>query len=327
MFREVYLKQEKQHGSDHIAIMHQFRVVTFFFSLFVILIFGLSPGMSLLAGLFVGLFFGQPFPRFTKTATKYLLQISIVGLGFGMNLNKVMVAGKEGFVFTLLSLIAAMSLGWLLGKWLGVDRKTSYLISTGTAICGGSAIAAVSQAMDADDRQISVSIGIVFILNAVALIVFPAIGHWLSLDEHTFGLWSAIAIHDTSSVVGAAAQFGDSALMTAATVKLARALWIIPMTFVTAMIFRTKESKFAFPWFILFFLAASSVSTFIPFPYDWSTSLVRLAKTGFVVTLFLIGTGISKEAIKHVGVRPLLQAVILWLIVLSASLFVLIKLS
>ena len=319
---------QKTSGDSHtFRIMHFFRAVVFFTSLIIILLFGLSPGFALLIGLCVGLLMGQPYAYVVKPASKYLLQFSIVGLGFGMDLHKVMAAGSEGFLFTLLSLVAALSLGWLFGKWLGIDSRTSYLISTGTAICGGSAIAAVSQAMNADERQVSVSIGIVFILNAVALLIFPMIGQWMSLDQHTFGMWSAIAIHDTSSVVGAASQYGDEALLTATTVKLARALWIIPMTILTALLFRSKDSRFTFPWFILFFLAASSLYTFLPVPDSMVSFLVRIAKMGFVITLFLIGTGISKEAIRHVGMRPLFHAVLLWLVVMMTSLFVLIRLG
>lgn len=274
-------------------------------------------------GLVTGIFFKQPYQKQVKKVTKYLLQVSIVGIGFGMNLQKVLSAGSDGFVFTLLSLAAAMGLGYLLGRWLKIDQRISYLVSVGTAICGGSAIAAVSQVLKADERDISVSIGIVFILNAVALFIFPPIGHFAGLDENSFGIWAAIAIHDTSSVVGASAQYGDSALMTATTIKLARALWIIPMTLLTALLFRTKSSAAAFPWFILFFLLASAVATYTAIPIEFSASVVKLAKTGFSVTLFLIGSGLSKDAIRHVGVKPLIHGVVLWIVILTTSLLLL----
>lgn len=304
-----------------------YRSFPFYLLLAVVFLSGISPGLSLLCGLFVGLFFIQPNPKKTRSITKYLLQVSIVGFGFGMNLFKVAQAGTNGFFYTVISLVLAMTLGYLLGRWMRLDTKISYLISTGTAICGGSAIAAVSQVMKADEHQISVSIGIVFILNAIALFVFPWIGHMYHMDQHAFGLWSAIAIHDTSSVVGAAAHYGDVALMDATTIKLARALWIIPVTLLTAYFFHTKESRFSFPWFILFFLLASACSTCFSIPDVFKVNAVAASKTGFRITLFLIGTGISKQAIRSVGLKPMVHGVLLWLVLSITSLFVIVKIG
>jgi uncharacterized integral membrane protein (TIGR00698 family) len=286
-----------------------------------ILLFRLSPSAALAMGLGLGMTLGNPFPKFSRKATKILLQASVIGLGFGMNFQKVLEAGKDGFVFTLLTIAAAMGLGYVLGRLLRVERVISYLLSVGTAICGGSAIAAVSQVLQADDNEISVSIGTVFILNAVALFIFPVMGVWFALNQQQFGIWAAIAIHDTSSVVGAAANYGDEALQVATTVKLARALWIIPMVLLTSVAFKRQGSPWSFPYFILFFVLASVISSYTALPAAISGAMVSMAKVGFSVTLFLIGTGISVQAIRKVGARPLLQGVILWVIILFSSLF------
>lgn len=292
----------------------------FFISLAAIIGFALAPTFALSLGLLCGIVFGNPFPKQTKSVTKHLLQFSIIGLGFGMNFGKVIEAGKDGFVFTLVSLSAAMGLGFILGKLLKVDKVISYLISVGTAICGGSAIAAVSQVIGADEKEISVSIGTVFILNAVALFIFPIIGHAVGLSQQQFGIWAAIAIHDTSSVVGAASHYGNEALMTATTIKLARALWIIPMALLTSVVFKKQSSASSFPWFILLFVGASILNTYLNIPVETTTLILKISKTGFSVTLFLIGSGISVAAIKEVGARPLLQGVLLWVIILFSSL-------
>ena len=269
--------------------------------------------------------FSNPFPKQSKNITKYLLQGAIIGLGFGMNFSKVIEAGREGFVFTLMTIGAAMGLGYLLGKWLKVEKSISYLISVGTAICGGSAIAAVSQVIKADDKIISVSIGTVFILNAVALFIFPPIGVWFGMSQEQFGIWAAIAIHDTSSVVGAASHFGNEALMTATTVKLARALWIIPLALITSIVFKKQSSASSFPWFILFFVLASLVNTYFSIPENISSAILTISKAAFSVTLFLIGAGISLQTIKKVGARPLIQGVLLWLFILVTSLYVILN--
>lgn len=293
----------------------------FWVAVICIALFQLPTTYGLLLGLLCGVVFGNPYPGPTKIYTKYLLQYSIIGLGFGMNIAKVVEAGKDGFTFTMLSLSAAMGLGFLLGKILKVDRVISYLISVGTAICGGSAIAAVSQVMEADEKEISVSIGTVFILNAIALIIFPPIGHWAGLTQHQFGIWAAIAIHDTSSVVGASAMYGNEALMIATTIKLARALWIIPVALLTSFIFKKGSNASSFPWFILFFVVASVISTYTHLPPQLLSLILILSKTGFAITLSLIGSGISLEKLKAVGARPLLQGVLLWIVILLSSLF------
>jgi uncharacterized integral membrane protein (TIGR00698 family) len=214
-----------------------------------------------------------------------------------------------------------MGIGYLLGRLLKVDTTISYLISCGTAICGGSAIAAISQSLRADEKDISVSIGTVFILNAIALFIFPSIGNYFHLTQQQFGIWAAIAIHDTSSVVGAASKYGNEALMTATTVKLARALWIIPLVLLTSFIFKHQSSAKAFPWFILFFVIASVINSYLNVPLSVTANIFKAAKTGFSITLFLIGTGISVKALKQVGAKPLLQGIVLWVIIIVASLF------
>jgi uncharacterized integral membrane protein (TIGR00698 family) len=299
--------------------------LVFFILLLTVIIFFISPGIALALGLITGIVFGNPFPKQSKVFTKYLLQAAIIGLGFGMNFTKVLEAGKEGFVFTLMTIGAAIGLGYLLGRWLKVDRTISYFISVGTAICGGSAIAAVSQVIKAEDREISVSIGTVFILNAIALFIFPPIGEWFNMSQEQFGIWAAIAIHDTSSVVGAASQYGHESLMTATTVKLARALWIIPLALVTSIVFKKQSSAAAFPWFILFFILASLFNTYYHIPEQTGHLLLSLSKLAFSVTLFLIGAGISLQTIKKVGARPLIQGVILWIVILCASLFLVLR--
>jgi uncharacterized integral membrane protein (TIGR00698 family) len=299
--------------------------VLFFLLPLMVILFSWSASAALLLGLFIGLIFTNPYPKKTRVFTKYLLQVSIIGLGFGMNFTKVMEAGRDGFVFTLITISFAMGIGYLLGIFFKVERVISHLISCGTAICGGSAIAAVSQALRADDNDISVSIGTVFILNAVALFIFPPIGNYFHLSQQQFGIWSAIAIHDTSSVVGAASKYGNDALMIATTVKLARALWIIPLVILTSFIFKNKNSPWSFPWFIILFVAASLMNSYLSFPAEWSADIVNVAKVGFSITLYLIGTNISIAALKKVGARPLLQGLTLWMFILGVSLFFICK--
>ena len=274
-----------------------------------------SPAVALFLGLALGMTAGQPFPKFSKKTSKYLLQFSVVGLGFGMNLHESLRTGKEGMLFTVVSVVAVLALGMYLGKRLMMDRKTAYLISAGTAICGGSAIAAVAPVVKANDNEMSMSLGTIFILNAIALFIFPPIGHLLGLSQEQFGMWAAIAIHDTSSVVGAGAAYGEQALEIATMVKLTRALWIIPVTIATMFIFKQKGAKISIPWFIFFFILAMVANTFLTIPETITSSLVWLAKKGLTVTLFLIGAGLSKKVIKQVGVRPMVQGVILWVFI------------
>ena len=275
----------------------------------------ISPAIALFLGLALGMTAGQPFPKFSKKTSKYLLQFSVVGLGFGMNLHESLKTGKEGMLFTIVSVAAVLVLGIYLGKRLMMDRKTAYLISAGTAICGGSAIAAVGPVVKANDNEMSMALGTIFILNAIALFIFPPIGHLLNMTQEQFGMWAAIAIHDTSSVVGAGAAYGEKALEIATMVKLTRALWIIPITIVTMFLFKQKGGKIAIPWFIFFFILAMVANTFLTILETVTGSLVWLAKKGLTVTLFLIGAGLSRKVIKQVGVRPMVQGVVLWVFI------------
>lgn len=281
-----------------------------------------TPPVALFAGLIFAQFIGHPFIQHNKKITTMLLQVSVVGLGFGMNLYSAMKAGSQGILFTIVSIIATLGLGLLLGRLFKTDEKTSYLVAAGTAICGGSAIAAVSPVIQAKEEQISVSLGIVFILNAIALFIFPPIGHWLGLTQTQFGMWSAIAIHDTSSVVGAASRYGAEALEVATTVKLTRALWIIPVALATSVIYKsTGQKKIKIPYFIGAFILAMVVNTYVPAIHPIAPYIVTIAKTGLTITLFLIGAGLSKKVLRSVGFRPLVQGVILWLFISLTALW------
>ena len=279
-----------------------------------------SPPIALCAGIIFGLVLAHPYSADSKALSRFLLQASIVALGFGMNLHEVLKAGRSGFLYTFLGITFAMLAGLVIGKLLSVRGTTSYLISTGTAICGGSAIAAVGPVVHATEEEMAVSLGTVFILNSIALFIFPVIGHSLGLSQSQFGLWSALAIHDTSSVVGAASRYGTESLVIATTVKLARALWIVPLVVFTAVVKRGK-SKINMPWFILFFFLAAVINTYGPQDAALSQKFFTLGKLGLTATLFLIGTSISRNTLKEVGWRPLAQGVLLWLLVGSLSLY------
>ena len=279
-----------------------------------------SPPIALAMGLIFGLALPHPYGKEAKKFSKFLLQASVVGLGFGMNLHQVVQAGRHGFIYTMFGISFALLAGMGLGAALGVQRVPAFLISTGTAICGGSAIAAVGPITQASDEEMAVALGTIFVLNSVALLIFPAIGAGLKLTQSQFGLWAALAIHDTSSVVGAAAKYGVEALAVATTVKLARALWIVPLALGTAMVRGTK-AKIQWPWFIGLFCLAAVCNTYLPSGATAYALAVKVAKIGLTATLFLIGTGISLETIKRVGHRPLLQGIILWLLVLVGSLW------
>ncbi|MGA3350603.1 MAG: putative sulfate exporter family transporter [Candidatus Sulfotelmatobacter sp.] len=279
-----------------------------------------SPPVALAMGLVFGLLLPHPYGNEAKRISKYLLQASVVGLGFGMNLHQVIQAGRNGFVYTMLGISFALLAGMGLGALFGVQRVPAFLISTGTAICGGSAIAAVGPITEATDEEMAVALGTVFVLNSVALLIFPTIGTSLKMTQPQFGLWAALAIHDTSSVVGAAAKYGTVALAIATTVKLARALWIVPLSVGTAIV-RGAKAKIQWPWFIGLFCLAAVCNTYLPSGAYVYSLAVKLAKVGLTATLFLIGSGISLTTIKKVGHRPLLQGVILWLLVLVGSLW------
>jgi len=279
----------------------------------------ISPPVALTLGILFGLTLTHPYEKQTRTFTKFLLQASVVALGFGMNLHEVLRAGRSGFVYTAVGISAALAVGLALGKLVRVPQTPSFLISSGTAICGGSAIAAVAPIVQASGEEMSVALGTVFILNSVALLIFPAIGWSLHLTQQQFGLWAALAIHDTSSVVGAAANFGAAALVIATTVKLARALWIVPLALGTAALRHTR-SKVQLPWFILFFCLAAVVNTYVEGVGAVTHALSQGGKLGLTATLFLIGTGISRAALREVGWRPLAQGVLLWILVAAGSL-------
>lgn len=279
----------------------------------------ISPPIALLAGLIYGLSFAHPYHIDAKKLSAFLLQASIVGLGFGMNLHEVVKAGRSGFFYTAMSITFALLLGWVIGRLFRVEHTPSLLISAGTAICGGSAIAAVGPVLNAGEEEMAVSLGTVFVLNSIALFLFPAIGYALHLSQAQFGLWSALAIHDTSSVVGATAKYGPQALMIGTTIKLARALWIVPVAFALALV-RKEKTRIKWPWFIFLFCLAAIAGTYLPVFATVYPQLSALGKLGLTVTLYLIGTGISVSTLKQVGVRPLLQGILLWAIVGSVSL-------
>ena len=281
-----------------------------------------SPPVALALGLVLAQTLGNPFGSQTKLATAKLLQYSVVGLGFGMNAHAAVQAGREGILFTVVSISGTLVLGYFAGRWLGLGRQVTHLISCGTAICGGSAIAAVGPVMRAKDEEMSVALGTVFVLNALALFAFPPIGHALAMTQNQFGLWCAIAIHDTSSVVGAAKVYGDQALQVATTIKLARALWIIPISIGTALLFKQKGVKVKIPYFIFGFIAAMLLNTYVLALQPLGPIAVKLAKIGLTVTLFFIGAGLSAKTVRSVGARPYLLGVLLWLVISSASLYV-----
>ncbi len=293
----------------------------------------ISPVFALFLGLFFAFIFECPYPKFNKKTSKYLLQASVVGLGFGMNLIESLKSGSEGMLFTVVSVIGVMVIGVFVGYWLHLNRKTSYLISSGTAICGGSAIAAVGPVMKADENEMAVSLGVIFVLNAIALFIFPPLGEMAQMSAQQFGTWAAIAIHDTSSVVGAGEAYsnilraaGDpnaaEALQLATLIKLTRALWIIPLALVTMLIFREKGSKISIPWFIFLFILAMVINTYCNLPSALTSTLVYIAKKGLVLTLFLIGASLSLKTVKSVGVKPFVLAVTLWIVIGLSSFFV-----
>ena len=277
-----------------------------------------SPPIALLFGILFVNIFGKVLE--TDTFVKKLLQYSIVGLGFGINLNTAIEAGSQGFLFTVSTIALVMIFGLLLAKILKIDKTIAQLISAGTAICGGSAIAAVAPILKANSKQTSVALGIVFVLNAVALFIFAEIGHFFNLTQNQFGIWSAIAIHDTSSVVGAASKYGNEALQIATTVKLARALWIIPLAFLIS-IFTKSEGKIKIPYFIGFFVLAILAGTYLPFLQNFNTIISEISRDTLKVALFLIGAGLSLQNLKNIGIKPLLLGIILWIFISSISLY------
>lgn len=274
-------------------------------------------------GIVCAFLFGTPYPKFNAALSKQLLQWSIVGLGFGMNLQESLASGATGMSLTIVSVFGTLTLGFYLGaKVLGIDRKMAYLISAGTAICGGSAIAAVGPSINANEKEMSVSLGMVFILNAVALFLFPIIGRYFALSESDFGIWAAIAIHDTSSVVGAGAAYGDEALKIATMVKLTRALWIIPLALISSLLFRNPGRRISIPWFILYFVIAMAVNTYFAQDYfpEVSHIISSIARRGMMLAMFAIGASLSYSRLKGIGLKPFLLGILLWIIVSGLSL-------
>jgi len=297
-----------------------YRQVFFILCIIACAVLPVDPPIALILGLVIALTLGNPFKHINQKATHLLLQVSIVGLGFGINLFHAYEAGKQGLILTVSTIIITLIAGYLIGKSLKVDTKTSFLISNGTAICGGSAIAAVAPIFKANEKQMSVSLGTIFILNSIALVIFPWIGHYFGLNEIQFGTWCAIAIHDTSSVVGAAAKYGEFALQTATTIKLERTLWIIPIALITAYVQKSHNSKIKIPYFIFLYVLAMVIATY--FPLSEYSTIYFLARKGLIVTLFLIGAGLSVDKIKTVGFRPIVQGFILWFLISIISLII-----
>lgn len=297
---------------------------TLFILLFAASLF-LSPALALFAGIIFALTLRSPYPKFTRTASKYMLQASVVGLGFGMNLHESLKASSDGMLMTIASVTGVLVLGYFLGRLLKIDSKLTHLIASGTAICGGSAIAAISPITRANDNQTSMSLAVIFTLNAIALFIFPPLGHMLGLSQEQFGLWSAIAIHDTSSVVGAGSAYGEQALMVATTVKLTRALWIIPVALASILFFPEKDGtrrKIVIPWFIFMFIAAMIINTYLPINPALAKGISLVSHKTLSATLFLIGSTLSVGAIKEVGIKPILLGITLWVAISVITIFV-----
>ncbi len=285
-----------------------------------------SSPVALVGGFLFSYFLGHPFITLNSKAVNWLLKIAVVGLGFGMNLKETLAAGKDGFLLTVFSISITLILGYFLGRLLKMNRKSSHLISSGTAICGGSAIAAVSPVINASEKDISISLGVIFLLNSIALIVFPPLGHLFGLSQHQFGLWCAIAIHDTSSVVGAAYTFGEEALKVATTVKLARALWIIPLSILSVFLFKGKGKSVRIPYFIFLFILAIILNSYLPIPEFLTNGITSVSKSLLVLTLFLIGAGLSIDKIRSAGWKPMILGFSLWIFISIASILVILNL-
>ncbi len=285
----------------------------------------ITPPIALVGGFIFTLTLGNPLPKFTSKATGWLLKASVVGIGLGMNIAEAAQTGKEGFVLTICSITIVLVVGTLVGRWMGINRTVTHLVSSGTAICGGSAIAAVAPAINAKKDEISVSLGIIFLLNSIALIIFPIMGHYFDLTQHQFGLWSAIAIHDTSSVVGAASAYGEEALKIATTVKLTRALWIIPISILSIFMFRSGSKKISIPWFIFLFVGAMFLNSYLEIE-PVASAIYSLSKTMLTVTLFFIGAALSLSSLRSTGLKPVALGVILWIVISVLSLLAIIHL-
>jgi uncharacterized integral membrane protein (TIGR00698 family) len=309
------------HASASTESLRSILVKTFFFAGLIVSASGyVSPPIALTAGIIFGLTVAHPLPADSRELSRFLLQASVVALGFGMNLHEVIKAGRSGFIYTALGICFALAVGLGIGKLLQVRSNPSFLITTGTAICGGSAIAAIGPIIQADEQEMAVALGTIFILNSVALLLFPLIGTALHLTQQQFGLWSALAIHDTSSVVGASSKYGAAALVVGTTVKLARALWIVPLALATAAVKRSRKSV-KLPYFILFFCLAAVVNTSVEGISRYTQAMFTLGRFSLTAVLFLIGTSISPRALREVGWRPLAQGILLWIAVAVTSLY------
>ena len=312
----------KNNGNDKSTIIK----VVFILAMVLCVSGYISSPVALVGGFLFSYFFGHPFLSLNSKAVNWLLKIAVVGLGFGMNLKETLAAGKDGFILTVFSIVITLVLGYFLGKMLKMNRKSSHLISSGTAICGGSAIAAVAPVINASEKDISISLGVIFLLNSIALIVFPPLGHLFGLSQHQFGLWCAIAIHDTSSVVGAAYTFGEEALKVATTVKLARALWIIPLSILSVFLFKGKGKSVKIPYFIFLFILAIILNSYLPIPEMITGGITSISKSLLVLTLFLIGAGLSIDKIKSAGWKPMILGISLWVFISISSILVILSL-
>ncbi|WP_167597586.1 YeiH family protein [Leeuwenhoekiella sp. ZYFB001] len=292
-----------------------------FFALILLALSGaFTSPLALIAGFLFNLFFTTPYRQQQHQAINYLLKFAVIGLGFGMFISETIATGSKGFSLTLSTIVLTVFLGFILTKYLKIDLRLGHLITSGTAICGGSAIAAISPAIKANAKTISVSLAIVFMLNAIALFIFPVLGHAFHLSQEQFGIWCAVAIHDTSSVVGAALQYGEEALKIATTVKLTRTLWIIPMAVFSMFYFKTKNERVRVPYFIIFFVLAILAHSYHLLPELWAEGLVLLSKRLLLVSLLLIGINISLKDFKTIGLKPVALALVLWIFIATFSL-------
>lgn len=297
-----------------------FSKIVYFLIIIIALLGIINSPTALLLGFVYTLIFNNPFKAYSHKAIHYFLKISVVGLGFGMFIKETLETSKEGLSLTIYSIFLTVSLGLLLTRLLKLDLKLGHLITSGTAICGGSAIAAISPVIKAKSKTISIALGIVFLLNSIALFVFPAVGHFLNLTQEQFGLWCAIAIHDTSSVVGAALGYGDEALRIATTVKLSRTLWIIPLSIFSMFLFKTKGEKIKIPYFIVLFIIAIIINSYHILPEPATNFIVLMAKRLLIITLFLVGSTISIKDLKSTGMKPIVFAITLWIFISIFSL-------
>ncbi|QCE42740.1 YeiH family protein [Psychroserpens sp. NJDZ02] len=286
----------------------------------VILLGFINSATALALGFLFTLLFTNPLQSHSHKVISYLLKISIIGLGFGMLFKETLQTSKHAFGLTVCSIILTVTLGLLFSKLLKIDLKLGHLITSGTAICGGSAIAAIAPIIKAKSTIISVALGIVFLLNSIALFVFPPLGHLFNLTQEQFGLWCAIAIHDTTSVVGAAMAYGDEALKIATTVKLSRTLWIIPLSIFSIFYFKTKGEKISIPYFILLFIAAIVINSYSILPESMTATIVLIAKRLLVLTLFIVGSTLYVKDLKAFGIKPLILALALWVFISTVSL-------